>query len=255
MLYYAMLNLTRAAMAAGPRSGDFGTESHGLTYDAGPSLLDCTAQVSRRGTFSEFLASLGYTADLNKRRISLREFLAQIPEMRADFPLFNHGQTAVALVVVKAFIRGETFFEFHVAGVSEEDFRGTWQTMFPALTETCELHQAPFTLRIKSRLKNQDEIERLCRETLMPDLRPRRDALWFHHVERDGVTFLPRAVAYLGAMFILSNVTRYEPELLAEPTRDLTDAGYALTTFLDSAERFFPQLILNELYGQHVFFE
>lgn len=56
-------------------------------------------------------------------------------------------------------------------------------------------------------------------------------------------------------MFILSNVSRYESELLAEPTRELTNVGYALTTFLDNGERFYPQLILNLLYGEPVFFE
>jgi hypothetical protein len=55
-------------------------------------------------------------------------------------------------------------------------------------------------------------------------------------------------------MFILSNVSRYEPELLALPSRDLTDAGFALTTFLDAAERFYPQLALTLLYGNPVFF-
>ena len=46
-----------------------------------------------------------------------------------------------------------------------------------------------------------------------------------------------------------------DPELLAAPTLELTDTGYALTTFLDNAERYFPQLILGRLYGTPVYFE
>ena len=79
-------------------------------------------------------------------------------------------------------------------------------------------------------------------------MRFRDSAVWFDHVTRDDIFFLPRPAAYLAAMFILSNVSRYEPELLADATRELTNVGYALTTFLDSAERYFPQLMLALLY-------
>ena len=44
----------------------------------------------------------------------------------------------------------------------------------------------------------------------------------------------------MAACFILSNVSRYEPEFLEAPTSGLNDLGFVLESFLDNAERFFP---------------
>ena len=60
----------------------------------------------------------------------------------------------------------------------------------------------------------------------------------------------------MAALFILSNVCRYEPDLLDAVTKESTDVGFAIGTFLDLAERFFPQLILELLSPiRPVFFE
>jgi hypothetical protein len=203
----------------------------------------------------QFVASLGFKEDLNKQELRLRDLLAQIPEMRADFPLFNRGDSAVAAVRVKAFYQGDMLLHFTIAGVSESDFRKDWAALFPWMTDVCELHADPFTLRVKTPPKSEAEITAFCEKKLLHDLRFRETAVWFDHVTRDNIVFLPRLAPYLAGMFILSNVSRYEPELLAAPTRELTDVGYALSTFLDSAERFFPQLILTRLYAQAVYFE
>jgi hypothetical protein len=144
---------------------------------------------------------------------------------------------------------------YFIEGISKDDFQRDWETLLPWMKGICELGPEDFTLRVKDPPGTYDTISTFCEAKLLPDLRGRDDALWYDHVTRDGVAFLPRLAPYLAAMFILSNVSRYEPELLAEPTRELTNAGYALTTFLDSAERFFPQLILGLLYGDPVFFE
>lgn len=253
MLYYAMLNLTRSVMAT--PSGEFGSPTHGLSYVAGSSLLDCAAKTNSKGTFVQFVSSLGYKDDLAKHRLTLRDLLAQIPELRRDFPLFGRGDAAVATVRVKAFMKGDMLMSFSVPGVSEDDFRRDWETFFPWMKDVCELRSKAFTLRVKDPPRTYEAISAFCESKLLSDLRLRNDAVWFDHVARDGVVLLPRPAPYLAAMFILSNVSRYEPELLAEPTRELTDVGYALTTFLDNAERFFPQLILDRLYGTRVFFE
>ncbi len=55
-------------------------------------------------------------------------------------------------------------------------------------------------------------------------------------------------------MFILSNVSRYNPEFLDDSVVG-TNLGYVLTEFLDNAERFFPQLMLELAEGEPIFFE
>ena len=61
-LYYSMLNLTRAIMLA--FVGDIGHPTHGLHFDggsAGSSLLDCTAEVSKKPSPSRGFARWSWT--------------------------------------------------------------------------------------------------------------------------------------------------------------------------------------------------
>ncbi len=124
----------------------------------------------------------------------------------------------------------------------------------PWLADVCEF-EGPYTLRTKVEVRHAAVLAEFCRIYLVPELRRREDALWFDHRETPGVTLLPRLPAYLAALFILSNVSRYEPQFLDEPTTGLTNLGYFLNTFLDNAERFVPQLVLELAHGRPLFFE
>ena len=131
MLHYAMLNVTRAVLAT--PAGEFCSRRHGLSYVADSSLLDCAARATAKGTFVQFISALGFETDLTTQQLTLRDLLAQIPEMRADFSLFDRGHSAVAIVRVKAFMAGDVFLHFMAAGLSEDDFRQNWETLFPCL--------------------------------------------------------------------------------------------------------------------------
>jgi hypothetical protein len=74
------------------------------------SLPSSTARpfVSKSGTFPDFAAAMGIKASLQGKTFALRDLLAQIPEMRADWPLLAAGHSAVARVEVSAFIQGDT---------------------------------------------------------------------------------------------------------------------------------------------------
>lgn len=252
LLYYSMLNLTRGIMLA--YAGSFGARSHGLVYRGRSTLLDCCAEVGKRGTFRAFAEALGVpTGDLEGKTYSLRELFAVVPEMVSDFPLLCCGPSSVVVVTVTSFIHGPTNLSFHVPDQSAAQFANNWTQLLPWMAELCDL-EGPFTLRLKVQLQ-EPLVAEFCRRYLFHDLRWRDTAVWYDHRAGGGVTLLQRLPAYIAAMFILSNVTRYEPEYLDDSMIQLTDLGYFLGAFLENAERFFPQLIIEMLEGRPTFFE
>lgn len=255
LLYYSMLNLTRGVLLA--FQGDFGSPSHGLRYRAGPTLLECKAEVGAQGTFRTFAQSLGTPiADLDNKIYSLRDLFAVMPESQGDFYLLDKGTSSVIRVEVRAYINGEepTTLHFRVPGESKQTFEQNWTQLLPWMADVCELH-GPFTLRLKVKVEHEELVAEFCKRFLIHDLRLRDDAWWYDHRAGGGVTLLQRLPAYIAAMFILSNISRYEPEFLDDSTLQLSDLGYFIRNFLDNAERFFPQLILERIQGHPVFFE
>jgi hypothetical protein len=140
-------------------------------------------------------------------------------------------------------------------GVTDDDFRTRWAEILPWLKDLCDPTAEPYTLQLKDGNLNEQKIGDFCAKYLIADLMQRSDALWFDHVTGNGVLLLKRLPAYLAALFILSSVSRYHPELLDGPAREPTDLGYFLGSMLDAAERFFPQLILELLSGAPIFFD
>ena len=254
LFYYSVLNLVRGVMLT--YLGDIGGRSHGLKYESGAGLLSCNASMTRAGTYRRFVESLGISvAALEGTRFQLADLFALMPELVNDFSLLQHGSSAVAMVRVQAIIQGETHLRFHLQDVAADDFKAKWATMFPWFADLCELGSEEFSLRIKVRPQNEEEIAEFCRKYLIHDLRHREDAIWYDDRADVGTPKLPRLAAYLAALFILSNVCRYEPELLDSATRDPSDLSYVIDEFLGHADRFFPQLILELLYGHPAFFE
>lgn len=253
LLYYSMLNLTRGVMLA--HVGSIGAPSHGLGYQAGPTLLECRAKVSPRGTFRTFAEGLGVpSTDLDGKTYSLRDLFAILPELRDDFQLLNSGNSSIVLVTVKSLIGGPTTLHFHVPDLTETDFATSWQQLFPWFVDVCDL-AGSFTLRLKVLLQGEPLIAEFCRLYLTHDLRLQEQAFWYDYRFGNSVTLLPRICAYIAAMFVLSNISRYEPEFLDDATLQLTDLGYFIRAFLENAERAFPQLMLEVLNGEPVFFE
>jgi len=68
------------------------------------------------------------------------------------------------------------------------------------------------------------------------------------------VTALPRPAYYFLATYILGNVVRYAPELLADLTDPDSHLGWTIQRFLNTAERFYPQLMFHWAFTTKVFF-
>ena len=253
LLYYAMLNLSRGVMLA--YLGEFGARSHGLTFRSGGTLLDCSAIVGKKaeGTFPRFAKSLGANV-LGGTEFTLRNLLAGIPELLPDHHLLQSGPPCIVRVRVDAVIDGPMRLHFRLHQSDVDSFKEDWASKFPWFKDICA-YEKDTTLRVITTPADANEIAAFCKKHLVHDLRRMDEADWYDDIRRDGNLPPARVLRYLAAMFILSNVARYEPDFLEGPTTGLTDMGYALESFLDIAERFFPQLIAEVLERRSVFFE
>ena len=248
LLYYSALNLVRGVLLVA--DGSIGAPSHGLTFSRGGTLLDSAAIRTKNGTFLSFERFLGASdSDTTTSSISLAELLAQIPELIEEFNLLKRGPPSIVPVSVDARMSGRATLRFYLQETSADEFERNWQELFPWFKDECDLANEPFSLMVKEKLETSEQVTSYLESRLLHDLQLRDNALWFDHVSRPNVALLQRPLAYLAALFILSNVVRYEPHLLADVTKEPTSEGFVVSSFLDAAERFFPQLILRHFGG------
>jgi hypothetical protein len=251
-LYYAFLNLTRALLLV--QTGDAGTR-HGITFDGGgPALLDCAAKISAKGTFPLFAQTINL-AGTPGTRVTLRQTLEMLPELRADYQDLGFGTSSVVVVRVQGLMRGDVFLNVDAKGLSAEDFAQNWSTWFPQLKDTCELTSSPHQLRHRSPPQDYEGVCDFFEKNLLHSLTRREDGRFFLFKEGSGTPFWPRALTYLASVFILSSVTRYEPERMAALAGALTSRSFLISSLLDNAERFYPHVLLELLWRTRVVFE
>lgn len=253
LLYYSALNLVRGVLMT--RLGRKGIPSHGLGYKGADDLLMCGARATKGGgTFGELTEAVGPpVAAYHDKLLTLRDVLATIPEISEEFETLKVGASSTAIVAVEAINHGPMMLRYRLKDINKSDFAAHWQEYFPWLKDSCEYLEA-FTLKFKTNPKDEGEVASHCEKYLLHDLQWREDAIWYDQVAGNGITLFPRLPAYLCALFILSNICRYEPEKMERATREPTDLAYLLNTFLDHAERYMPQLILEAQYGSGMYF-
>lgn len=249
--YYSFLNLVRGALIV--RHGESGTSSHGMRYRQGKTLLSCQAEIAKDGTFPRLIESIwGSHAETTKRQsITLVDLIAQIPELRHEFHLVGIDRPSIAEVHVNTVIKGDTTLRYYAPGIDEEDFSNNWSSYFYWFAEECEL-SGPFSIRVKAKHTSGDEVAQFCERSFWRDLRANESPVWFDHVFRPEKVLLPRVANYLAALFILSNIARYEPEILM-PITQPTDLAFVIESLLDCADRCIPLLIIELLEGPTYF--
>jgi hypothetical protein len=247
VLYYSGLNLARGMMLA--YFGSAGKPTHGLRFSAGTTLLECSAEVCAAGTFPEFMKSVGIPLEeYTRKTFALRELLLMVPETLGFHDCVPSTDCCICAVRVEALMGGPTTLRFFPRGMTESEFGDRWRASFPWFSNLCELGSAPFTLTVLEKLPSAEAISKFCDSHLFRDLRHRDDPVWFDYVRDRIPGHLHRMGSYLAALFVLSNVSRYEPELLDSIQRG-SELGFFIETFLDAAERFLPQLMLELIEG------
>ena len=244
-LYYSFLNLTRAFLALeieGVPSG----RHHGLSLVRGASaVLESTATVES-GTFREWLAAQGADVPL-KTPLSLRDCLSGIIELGSEYFAVTGGAPRAVPVHVQAMRSGRVTLHLDGNRLGGEDhFRKNWQQEFPSVAGTCCLEPTGSVLKVNAEVdtKTYDALCRYCADHLELNLVPTSRPTW-HLFRQHGGQVLPRSAYYFCALFILGSIVRYEPENLIALMAEPSSVAWLLDRLLKTAERFYPNLMLN----------
>jgi len=255
-LYYSILNLTRACLAI--EEEEFST-GHGLKFKEDRSILNCHAEIVG-GTFSKYLEVNGFQAPKQKVKVSLDDCLSRIVEMAENYFTIVGKPSLVSPVRVKAFHTGKTFLTFRADAVEGvEHFGCHWRSEFPSLAPHCEQELQPdeCILKVKKEKEPNDYegVCSLCKEMLetrliFSDSNP----TWAILRQTNSDLVWPRAAYYFAALFILSSIVRYQPELIYQINSANTKSNWLLLRFMATAERFYPHLMLNWIHKTNYFF-
>ncbi len=248
-LYYSFLNLTRAGMAI--REEIKALRGHGLGFTEASDLLDCEAR-SVDGTVTQFIR-LRTPSCPPTFSCTLRDCFASIVEMINDYTRATRVSRVTPLQV-EAFRSGNVELRFDQRCIPESEFRSSWRMLYPGLADLCDLGPEGSTLLLKERKMDYKAVSAFCSQHLLTDLVPRQSGLWYVLRHDSRLPELPREAWYLIAMFILSNIVRYEPESLAEGAHPDSELGWLLERFLRTSDRFFPQLMYSWIIGENIFY-
>jgi len=252
-LYYAFLNLTRACLAI--QAETISTAAHGLRFTRKPKILECQAQL-KLGTFTDYLTanSVNWNSDT---AISLDDCISRIIETGTEYFEVGGKPPLAVPIAVKAMRTGKTLFHFNEEWSGGKDhFRERWQSEYPSLIGHCSLEAEGCTLRIHEAEEpnSLDEVSNLCNRLLEVNLIWSDIPMWFTIRRTNSGLVWPRPAYYLAALFILSSLVRYEPDLLFEEISQNSKWVWFFKRFLEKAERFFPHLMFNWIHnGVHFF--
>lgn len=243
-LYYCFLNVVRSLMAV--YSEIMPIPRHGLKYVEASDLFEVSAKVIK-GTFEQYLQQRGRAVPIGTR-FSLGDCLSRIVELARMYRSPDRGFPMVVPVSVSARFSGEIDLTFNPQFIDEADFRSGWRSAFPSLAKLCELQgDTGCVLKLASPISpsEYDDVCAFCERHFMPGLGSIEAGTWYALRGQNLNQAIPRDADYYVAMFILSNLVRYEPEQLVEAARFGTERAWLLRQFLAAAERYFPQLMLS----------
>lgn len=252
-LYYSFLNMIRGFL--GFKFQIKSSKSHGLSFKVKPNPLDCIAEITKKGTFPYFLKAFDFD-DKVGLKISLKDCISRIVEIWKDYHSLQLGSSNVIPVEINTKMSGLFELKLYIPKSIKEHFNKDWKKLFPTLFDSCEIDPVTNTLKVKydSEKLTAEIIEKYCNDKLLPSLIWREDPMWYLIIETNSSMMLPRSAYYFIAIFILGSIVRYEPELILKITDPDSELSWFIGRFIKTAERFFPQLMLNWIFLESVYF-
>ncbi len=249
LLYYASLNLLRAALAL--RAEVKPKPAHGLHFHRKSHILKCYATLDN-GTLTDFLDAEEIPWR-HGRRITLNDALARVVEIHEEYRWIRRKNSLVIPVRVVAEEDGRVLLRFFG---DLPWFRDHWQRDLPGLAGSCALEPEGNVLSVGEGVNGQDPdaVSAFCHAHLEPDPVFREDAYWYAIRCVHPELVFHRIAYYAIALFVLGSTARYQPELLLRNAQPHSELGWLLERFTRAAERFFPQILYSWLREQPVYF-
>jgi len=245
LLYYSALNLTRGALAliknVTPHSG------HGLKFKEGADIFSCSAEIAN-GTYYDLLLANNINPRIGTS-CSLMDALIRIVEISDDMVLANKPMSLIVPIYVLAYENKSLFLNFKNLDQS------TWKETYPSLSPIADfVSEKQLRINIVNQI-NAKTVSEFCHKHLLTDLHYRDlTPQWFVLSKTEKGTDLSREGYYLIALFILSSIVRYSPEIMIEALRPERESSYIINRFIKNVERFYPQLIVNSIHNNHLYF-
>lgn len=262
LLYYSALNLFRAGIAVA--TGAHPTPAHGLRHVKSKDLLGHRATATN-GTFRDLLSSLGSAASPSS--LSLDDCLSMIPELGDVYSAVTGRPTrAIPVHVHYSRVLHLTFDEHFI---SRTDFLANWEIFFPKLAQLCYLPSSceeddlslpgsgetcRLIVRRSVNTSSYEAIAKFCSDHLENRLFYGSEPIWYALRETPNEPLLPRAAYYFAALFILSSIVRYQPDVLSAPETLSSQPAWLIDRFLSAAERALPQLVYNWISSTQTYF-
>jgi YaaC-like Protein len=250
-LYYSFLNLTRACLCL--KLDMLGSGGHGLKFRKSGDLLSSAAEL-RGGTFTDYLHEVGYSYRSGKV-VSLHDALSRIIEIRTDYAETYGRESLVFPIDVDAHFSGEVVLKIPQRIYDISRASPDWTSELPTLSGCCTAGSEGNNLEATFRVSRYEDVSSFCSLRLEPSLLSQEfESRWHLVRQTDPDLVFPRPAYYFIALFILGSVVRYEPEMMLDSVVPGSLTGWLLKRVVQSAERFFPQLMLSWLEGTTVYF-
>lgn len=255
LLYYTFLNLVRGILSV--QRGGFGSPTHGAKFTSAVTLLECRAILGKSGTMRRLFEVLNGKLSVEATDVSLADCLLQIPELKRNFDCIPNTKSSIAYVHVRAPINGGAIaLRYYIDNCTDDEFAANWAALLPWHKDECVLHNtSAFTLQTQQTYTDYSSVVNYCSRRLMTNLHISESPMWFDHIQRDRQVMPHRIEPYLMALYILSNVVRYEPHLLQAAYSGPSDTGLIIDNALRCADRYVPQLLVSLMFGKTTFFD
>jgi YaaC-like protein len=255
LIYYSMLNLAKAAIYIVTDVPPF--ENHGLCSSRmADRLTDCSGQ-ARSGVFQQLCRIEGLEIP-SKRRLSFEDFVANLLEMEYASRDYLGRQSEILRPKVTSYFGGKV--EIHISKAQaaalnidpSEAIKGR-SDLLKDFNETETVDEILLTSKISwdgddGRQKRRELVARHVTFGVFPGQPPFLCLL--PHDRK-----LPRASSYFGAMWLLSEIVRYEPQYVDRFLRGGDDSvEWYVREVCDMSERVFPNLMIDLITrGSHRF--
>lgn len=259
LLHYAFNDFSRALIDLYKK--DTPKPSHGLKCRRLPTdnVLDTKVILQSKGTFPELVSVLNGNFTANSE-IKLREILASIPEFTSNLIPEIKNINRVIAFKARFYPEGDSQSELgrlcvQIERAGQSVVEKPLSEVLPLIAREMTREKDGITYSLKRKTKNEEKIiNRELKKFLIPDLHHYMDAPWYCLRADDAIVNLPRLAYYFLGTFILSNIVRYEPHLITNLHPTSSALGWTLQGFLNTADRYFPQLVLGVLRGEDVYF-
>jgi len=253
LLYYGSVNLLVGTLTL-KKHKKFDITSHGMKLDKksliGSKIFSTKLKPQdKSGTLNVIASEMeGISNFMNLGSWNLEELLSSLPDLALAFQFIFPEKELKVIKVEEVNLEGRLLERIPIASVTEGE----------KIAQSLELNTNFSDTYLKPQITQNHKY-------LILNRKPKSEPFGIYSISGEkylpipfkskGNKFLPQYLSIIMGLFILATLSRYYPEIWDSFMRyDSTGAKNLVIEFLQKAERFFPNLILNIIEGERINF-